>query len=117
MDFTRTFRLNEVVAGACRDGSVVAAGPLMLLLVAAVGALGLLPPVLPLAPVSGATEWAAGGGADPGKPTNVDVHCCVREGRWLCHIAFHISTLEPLSSRQCGIVCSTPRLGHVGLLL
>jgi hypothetical protein len=47
LDFTRNFRLNEVVAGACRDGSVLASGPLLLLLAAAVGGLGLLPPLLP----------------------------------------------------------------------
>jgi hypothetical protein len=67
MDFTRSFRLNEVVAAACRDGSVVAAGPLLLLLVAAVGALGLLPPLLPLMQVVGVASWATSGGADPGE--------------------------------------------------
>lgn len=47
LEFTRSFRLNEVLSGACRDVSVLAAGPLLLLLVAAVGVLGLLPAGLP----------------------------------------------------------------------
>lgn len=63
MEFTRSFRLNETVAGACRDGSIVTAGPLLLLLVSAVGVLGLLPPLLPLPQVTAAGDWAAAAAA------------------------------------------------------
>src|SRR5689334_10795838 len=58
LEFTRSFRLNEGLAGACRDGSAAAAVPLLLLLVAAVGGLGLLPVVLPL-PQTVVVDWSS----------------------------------------------------------
>ncbi|KAF6263733.1 hypothetical protein COO60DRAFT_1634883 [Scenedesmus sp. NREL 46B-D3] len=47
LEFTRNFRLNEALSGACRDASLLAAAPLLLLLALGVGALGLLPVALP----------------------------------------------------------------------
>jgi hypothetical protein len=97
LDFTRNFRLNEVMAGACRDGSVLAAGPLLLLLAAAVGGLGLLPLLLPLLP-SGAGVGQLLAGAD------------VSSGRWQAayhpESVFHshcLSLLLPLLSLSAGV--------------
>lgn len=73
IDFTRSFRLNEPLAAACRSGSLFAAAPLLLLLACATGALGLLPTGLPLPAGSGGGAAAAAATAvmavadDPGE--------------------------------------------------
>jgi hypothetical protein len=65
LEFTRNFRLNEGLAGACRDASAAAAVPSLLLLVGAVGGLGLLPVMLPL-PQTVVVDWTPAA-ADPGR--------------------------------------------------
>jgi hypothetical protein len=57
LEFTRSFRLNETLGSACRDASLLAAGPLLLLLAGAIAGLGLLPPGLP--PPGGAAACTA----------------------------------------------------------
>jgi hypothetical protein len=68
LDFTRSFRLNEALAAACRSASALASAPLLLLLAAAVGGLRLLPLGLPLpgAAAAAAAAAAAGGGSGGG---------------------------------------------------
>jgi hypothetical protein len=56
---------------------LVAAGPPLLLLVAAVGALGLLPPLLPLPQVVAAGDWAAAAAAAGSDAAGVFVCGCV----------------------------------------
>eukprot|EP00879_Flechtneria_rotunda_P024111 GHRR01025555.1.p1 GENE.GHRR01025555.1~~GHRR01025555.1.p1 ORF type:complete len:603 (+),score=233.97 GHRR01025555.1:438-2246(+) len=60
IEFTRNFRLNEVLAQGCRDASLLVAAPLLVLLVLAAGGLQLLPAQqLVTTDITGATTMLA----------------------------------------------------------
>lgn len=106
-EFARNFRLNETLMKACKDTSVLLAGPLLVMMALAVGGLRLLPVQLPGPAQRLEVEWLAGLGAvvDSGRwQSTLPFCCCLSPScssfwscRQLCHADDTVAVLVYIS--------------------